>query len=273
MLEHNTPMADFTQFDNTKFLIDLADQLQDTWHSGQEDYYTPELRAQMALLEEMARLNKCVYSLFDFEKYRYIFHTKNLFDLIGLTSGQKAAKWDSSYLSLIEDGRPIEKYLALRKQFLALLPADERTAFQSTTCGSFVINLKGQRLRGMYRAKPLTFDASGNVKLSFDSVSDVKNLMVAQVGYWIRFAASTVVYHWHSHTDKLIAKDIVSPREAQFIALWKAGNTIPEIAELTYVSPFTVKNQLANARARMLARDNTALTQLCSVTGILSTPF
>ncbi len=262
------PILDINKFDNTLFLVDLANQLQDEWHAGHEINCSPTLRAQMALLEEMAVLNKCVYSLFDFEKHQYIFFTRNLYALIGLPSDHKSIKWDPAYLSLIQDRKPVETFLSLRKQCLQLLSPDQRASFQSTTCGMHVVNLKGQRLRGIYRAKPLTFDESGNIKLSFDSVSDVKELMVTESGYWIRFAAGEKIYHWHSHTGQLIAKDIVSPREIEFIRLWKSGLSIPEIAEQVCVSGYTVKNQLANARQRMLARDNTSLAQLVTLMGV-----
>src|SRR5690606_12632990 len=106
------------RFDNIAFLINLAANLEDGWQPGYESRYPPELRAQMALLEEMALRNNVVYSLFDFEKHHYIFHTRNLFSLIGLP--QQQAKWNSTYLSLIEDHRPVENFVALRKQCLAM---------------------------------------------------------------------------------------------------------------------------------------------------------
>jgi len=261
-------MTETDQFDNTRFLIGLAEQLQDHWQAGQNSRHTPDLQAQIALLEQMAELNKCVYSLFDFEKHRYIFHTRNLFSLIGLPPTQTNAHWDSSYVKLIEDWKPIERYLTLRKQVLAGLPPEKRVGFQSTTCGAHVVNLKGKRLRGYYQARALTFDKSGDVKLSFDSVSDVKELMVNEPGHWMRFAAADKVYHWHSQTEQLVAKDILSPREIEFINLWKSGLSLPEIAEQVCVSNYTVKNQLANARKRMLARDNTSLVRLFSFFGL-----
>lgn len=260
------------RFNNVAFLINLAAHLQDGWQPGQENRYPPESRAQMALLEEMALRNNVVYSLFDFEKYHYVFHTRNLFSLIGLPQHQQDAKWNSTYLSLIEDHRPVETFLALRKQCLAMLPSNLKH-FRSTACGAYAVNLNGQRLRGCYQARPLTYNSAGNVKLSFDSVFMVNELMVPQPGYWIRFATDTHVYHWHSHTEKLVSKDILSPREIEFITSWKSGLSIPIIADQANVSPYTVKNQLTNARQRMLARDNTALAQLCTLTGILSSPF
>lgn len=266
-------MPDTTRFDNTLALIDLANQLQDEWYAGGENNYSPALRAQMALLEEMAIRNKCVYSLFDFEKYQYIFHTKNLFDFIGLAPDQKPSKWDSSYLSLIEDRNPVAVFLDLRKNFLTNLTPQQRESFHSTTCGAYLLNLKGQRLRGMYRATPLTYDKSGNVKLSFDSVSNVKELMVPESGHWIRFAAGEKIHYWHSRTEQVVAKDILSPREIEFINLWKSGLSIPEIATHFYVSVHTVKNQLTNARQRLLARDNTSLTQLATLIGVLKPAF
>ena len=258
--------------DNSAFLISLATSLQDRWQPGQEALFPPESRAQMALLEELATRNNAVYSLFDFEKHQYIFHTRNLFSLIGLPDDRRQAKWDSTYLSLIEDRRPVETFVALRKQCLDELP-DNRQHFQSTACGSYAVNLKGQRLRGCYQARPLTYSQSGQVKLSFDSVYMVNELMTPEPGYWIRFATDSHVYHWHSHTGKLVPKDIVSPRETEFIASWKSGLSIPEIADRANVSPYTVKNQLTNARQRVLARDNTALARLCTLTGILSPAF
>lgn len=227
----------------------------------------------MALLDEMAVFNKCVYSLFDFEKHRYIFHTRNLFSFIGLPPNQQGSKWSPDYLSLIEDRKPIETFLALRKQCLNQLTDISRQHFRSTTCGAYAVNLMGRRLRGCYQAMPLTFDQSNNVKLSFYSISDVIELMVPEAGYWIRFSTDCRVYHWHSHTQKLIDKDLVSPREIEFITLWKTGHSIREIAQKLHVSPYTVKNQLANARKRMLARDNTALAHLCTLAGTLPPRF
>ena len=266
-------MPDTTGFDSTLVLVDLANQLQDEWHDGHEINCSPAARAQMALLEEMAIRNKCVYSLFDFEKYQYIFHTKNLFSFIGLDPDQKPSKWDSSYLSLIEDRNPIAIYLALRKDFLAGLTVEQRQHFRSTTCGSYLLNLKGQRLRGMYRATPLTYDGSGNVKWSFDSISNIKELMVPESGHWIRFAAGEKIQYWHSRTEQTVAKDILSPREIEFLNFWKSGLSIPEIAKHFYVSVHTVKNQLTNARQRLLARDNTSLAQLATLIGVLKPAF
>ena len=264
-------MTDYRS-DNVAFLINLATTLQGGWQPGQEDRFPPESRAQMALLEELAIRNNAVYSLFDFEKHHYIFHTRNLFSLIGLPPDRQYAKWDSTYLSLIEDRRPVETFVRLRKQCLAKLP-DSLQHFQSTVCGSYAVNLKGQRLRGCYQARPLTYNRAGQVKLSFDSVYMVNELMTPEPGYWIRFATDNQVYHWHSHTGKLVPKDIVSPREIEFITSWKSGQSIPEIADLANVSPYTVKNQLTNARQRVLARDNTALARLCTLAGILTPSF
>lgn len=125
-------MIDSKHLNNAAFLIDLAGQLQDTWELGNEDQYPPELRAQMALLEDMAEVYKCIFSLFDFEKHKYIFHTKNLFNFVGLERDQRPSKWDSSYLSLIEDRNPIEIYLALREKLLVELTLEQREHFQST---------------------------------------------------------------------------------------------------------------------------------------------
>jgi len=266
-------MAEITPFDNARFLIDLATKLQDERQSDGEHRFTPEVRGQIALLEEMSVINNCVYSLFDFEQYRYIFHTENLFNLIGVKPEQQHKEWDPAYLALIEDRKPIETFIALRKQYLAMIPANQRTGFQSVTCGVYAMNLRGKRLRGMYCARPLTFDRSGNVKLSFDSLSDVKNLMLPEPGYWIRFSTGKSTHHWHSHHQQFVAKDIASPREIEFIGLWKSGLSIPEIAAQASVSSYTVKNQLANARQRLLARDNTSLSQLATLAGLLTEPF
>lgn len=266
-------MPHTTRLDNIPVLIDLANQLRNEWYAGREIDFSPVLRAQIALLEEMAIRNKCVYSLFDFENYQYIFHTKNLFDFIGLEPDQQPSKWDSSYLSLIEDRNPVAIYLALRKTFLANLTPKQRENFHATTCGAYLLNLRGQRLRGMYRATALTYDRSGNVKLSFDSVSNIKELMVHESGHWIRFAAGEKIHHWHSRTQQIVPKDILSPREIEFINFWKSGFSIPQIAEHFCVSIHTVKNQLTNARHRLLARDNTSLAQLATLIGVLKPAF
>lgn len=266
-------MPNNKQFCNSKILVELASQLQESWHPGYEDQYPSVLRGQLALLEEMAELNKCVFSLYDFEKNKYIFHTKNLFDFIGLELDHKSYKWDSSYLSLIEDRDPIKIFLALRRKFLTGLTSQQRANFQSIACGSYLINLKGQRLRGMYRAWPLTYDTLGNVKLSFDSVSNIKELMLPKSGHWIRFATVKKIHYWHSENEQVVTKDILSPREIEFISLWKSGLSIPEIADHLYVSPHTVKNQLTNARQRLLARDNTSLAQLATLMGVFRSGF
>lgn len=267
------PMSDTSGFNNNNFLIELANQLEDQWHPTYEADYLSSVHSQIALLEEMALLNKCVYSLFDFEKYQYIFHTKNLFNFIGLETDKRPSKWDSSYLSLIEDHNPITIFLALRKDFVANLTLEQRKNVHFTICGSYLVNLKGQRLRGMYRARPLTYDKLGNVKLSFDSVSNIKELMVPDTGHWIRFSAGDKIRHWHSRTEHIVSKDILSPREIDFINLWKSGLSIPEIAKQAYVSVYTVKNQLTNARHRLLARDNTSLAQLATLIGVLKPTF
>lgn len=266
-------MPHTTGFDNVTVLIDLAHQLQYERHAGRDINSSPALRAQIALLEEMAIHNKCIYSLFDFENHQYIFHTKNLFDFIGLDPNQHQSKWNSSYLSLIEGRNPVAIYLALRKTFLTNLTPKQRENFHATTCGVYLLNLRGQRLRGLYRATPLTYDSSGNVKVSFDIVSDIKELMVQEPGHWIRFAAGEKVHHWHSRAQQIVPKDILSPREIEFIDLWKSGFSIPQIAEYFCVSIHTVKNQLTNARHRLLARDNTALAQLATLIGVLKPAF
>ncbi|WP_028297216.1 response regulator transcription factor [Olivibacter sitiensis] len=254
-------------------LVDLAEILQRCQDPTTEVNALPEIMGHFAFLERIALQDNCVYSLFDFNAYRYLFHTKTLFSLIGLNPGITSPRWDSSYVAMLTDRKPIHQFLFLRKQFVSRFKLSDYRAVQFVACGCYSTNLEGKQLRGFYRSRPLTYDAAGDVAVAFDCVSDVKPLMVTERGYWIRLSADEHICYWHSNTGKLIMKDIISPREIELIMLWRSGLSIPEIADRVCISTFTVKNQLANARQRMLARDNSSLVLLCTLIGILPPTF
>lgn len=262
-------MTNATQFNNRKFLLNFAEKLRKEWREGDNNLYSSKLTDQIAILEETSRYTDCVYSLFDFEKYTYLFYTQNIFDLIGLSPEAKEKKWDHAYLSTAQDIKPVEKFLTLREDILSTHCHTPPHNFQSAIGGCSVINLQGVNMRLLYRSRPVSFTSSGNVKVSFDCVSNITHLMAPEPGYWIRFTFNNQSFCWHSDNKKLLPKDIILPREAEFINLWNKGLSIPDIAQKSNVSIYTVKNQLANARKRMFARDNTSLTRLCSLIGVL----
>lgn len=266
-------MTNVVQFKSRKFLLDFAERLREEWKEGENNLYSSKLTTQIAILEETSKYNNCVYSLFDFEKYTYLFYTQNLFDLIGLSPQAKEKKWDHAYLSAAQDLKPVEKFLTLRENVLAAHSDALPDNFQSAIGGCYITNLQGIKMRLLYRSRPISFTSSGNVKISFDCVSNITNLMVSEPGYWIRFTLNNKSFCWHNNNKKLLPKDIISPREAEFITLWNSGLSIPEIAQKSHVSIYTVKNQLANARKRMFARDNTSLARICSLIGVLPSYF
>ena len=149
------------------------------------------------------------------------------------------------------------------------LQAEERPLLRSYLCGAFVKNFSGQILRLHYHHLPFSFNAEGQPVLSYDSLADVKTLMDSEPGFWIRFCAGDKYFYWHSALGTLAARDVLSPQEKEIIGLWAHGKSITEIAAHFSVSINTVKNQFNTARRRLLARDNTALVQLCRMSGIL----
>lgn len=260
-------------FENSRFLLNLAEKLRRERQLGEPPIYSPEVSVLTGLLEEMAVHNQRIYSLFDFEEYVYLFHTRNLFDVIGLDPGTENPKWNHAYISLLEDHKPVERFVAIKDKITERFSEAAMTGLQCVACGCYAVNLKGERIRGLYRSLPLSFDDQGHTKVCFDSLSNIRDLMLPEPGYWMRFSFANHVFCWHSHSGRLVEKDIITPREKELITLWKKGLSIPQISDAIHISAFTVKNQLSNARKKLLARDNTSLVQLCVAAGILAPAF
>jgi len=253
--------------EDNSFLLDFTSRLSREWKPG--DGYeglSESLKREVFLVEDLSKRTNRVYSIFDRERFGFVFHTWNLFALAGLPEGQK---WEMSSLKVLQDPGIVKTFVSVMLKVAARLDALERTMLNTCVCGAATRNLKDQLLRLHYIHHPFSFDENGFPVLSFGSVADVKSLMTSDTGFWIRFSAGQKIFHWHSHTGELAARDIVTPREKEIIGLWHSGLSIPDIAEKLYVSVVTVKNQLNNARRRVLARDNTALAEICRVTGIL----
>jgi DNA-binding CsgD family transcriptional regulator len=56
--------------------------------------------------------------------------------------------------------------------------------------------------------------------------------------------------------------EVVTPRQLELLALYASGQDIAAIGEIKHLSPFTVRNIMANARERVGARN---LTHLCVI--------
>lgn len=255
-------------------LATIGTLLRQEYVPGKSGQIPDPLIPQLALLDDMALRTNRVYSIFDFTRFDYLYCSNNLATLAG--DDQPAAPlgspWDEKYFTVIQDRRSIANFLDVRRQLSQQLSKDSFLSLESSVCGGAITNLRGQRLRLHYRSTPLAFDDSGNVALSFDYLEDITPLLTASGGYWMRFAGQQV-FHWHAGTQRLAAKDIISPREKTLISRWKAGQSIAEIADQACITTQTVKNQLNNARNRLFARDNTALAQLCTLVGALPPAF
>lgn len=228
---------------------------------------------EMNMIEEMSATNKCIYFLSDFENLAYSFYTQNFYKLKTLFPEAVQLKWDAGYPPLLTDRFLALKYMSLLKRLACKFSPDQLQNMQCTCCGYFINNRNNLKFRCLYKSSSLSTDECGGLKLSVDSLSNVAGLMGVEPGCWIRCAGAGSVIHWHSRTNKLVPKEILSQREIEIVGLWKQGYAISEIADALCVSSFTIKNQLANARQKLLARDNTSLVQLCIKAGILSTDF
>ncbi len=256
----------FTRLDDDSFLLEFAGRLRSEWGPARHFDLPEDLQREVLLLEELSKRNNRVYSIFDRERFEFVFHTWNLFALAGLPEGKK---WEITSTRVLQDQGIVKTFVTVMLQVAARLSPEESRDLRSCVCGAYTRNLKGELLRLHYTHHPFTFDVNGLPVLSLGSVADVKSLMTAGEGFWMYFKAGEKSFHWHSHKKELVAKDIVTAREKEIIALWRSGLSIPEIAEKLYISVVTVKNQLHNARKRLMVRDNTALAELCYATGII----
>ncbi len=255
------------QFEDNNFLLDFTSRLRSEWKPG--DSYaglSESLKREVFLIEDLSKRTNRVYSIFDRERFGFVFYTWNLFALAGLPEGKK---WEIASTKVLQDQGIVKTFVTVMLGLAARLSPEESRDLRSCVCGAYIRNLKGELLRLHYTHHPFTFDANGLPVLSLGSVADVKSLMTAEEGFWMYFRAGEKIFHWHSHKKELVAKDIVTAREKEIIVLWRSGLAIPEIAEKLFVSAVTVKNQLHNARTRLMVRDNTALAQICHATGII----
>lgn len=256
-------------FENKRFLLDFTEELKQERPLQHNYEVSDNLMRKIVLMEEMSKMQASVYSLFDFQEGEYLFHTRNFQVLTGYTSDLPLGRIRDVYTYFVPERRTVDKYLELIKKVVVLLNEEERAELRAAVVGGVVENLDNKTFRCCYVAKPLSFDMNGNIELSFDSLSDVQSLMIQEEAFWIRFSTHSRTFHWHSHTNRFVEKDIVLPRERELILLWKRGLSIPEIARTLELSVFTVKNQLTNLRKRLLVRDNTSAIQLCIRTGII----
>lgn len=255
-------------------LIDIGRKLQEAYVPGAPWQIPASVSQQLALLDKLAQRSNRTYSLFDFQRFDFLFCSSNLSALAGdELPGKSSGRWDPSYLSIVRDHKSISDFIAVRNQIVAENDIPPHPLPLSSVGGGTIINLKGQRRRMHYRCTPLVLDSMGNVVLSFDYLEDITSLLTTAPGYWMRFDLEGRIFHWHSDRRKLLAKDILSPREKTLIGLWRQGLSIAEIADHCCVNSQTVKNQLNSARNRLFARDNTALAQLCSLTGLVPPAF
>lgn len=255
--------------ENKRFLLEFAQELRRELPLIHHFEVSEELLRKIALIEEISAMHASIYSVFDFTEGEYLFHTQNFHVLTGYSSPLPLGKIKDIYTAFIPERRTVDKYMELLRKVYALLGEEEKNQLRAAVVGGVVENIHHATFRCCYLAQPLTFNDSGHVELSFDSLSDIQTLLAPQPGFWMRFSTHKRVFHWHSHTNRLVEKDIVLPREREVLLLWKKGIAIPGIASNLKVSIFTVKNHLINLRKRLLVRDNTSAIQLCMRTGII----
>lgn len=260
-------------FENKRFLLDFVMELKQERPLLNNFEVSDNLMRKIVLMEEMSGMQASVYSFFDFREGEYLFHTRNFHTLTGYTSDLPLGKMKDIYTAFIPERRMVDKYLDLVQKVITLLNDEEKSELRAAAVGGVVESLDNKTFRCCYVARPLSFDMSGKIELSFDSLSDVQSLMAREEGFWIRFVTGKRIFHWHSHTNRFLERDIILPRERELILLWKEGLSVPEIAGMLGLSIFTVKNQLTNLRKRLLVRDNTSAIQLCIRTGIIQDSF
>ncbi len=252
------------------FIRNLALGLRADWDPYTRQLVSGRLGEQVALLEELAVRTNQVFSVFDFKSFRYLFYTKNMIDLIGGDS-VKGGRWEDFYRHLTPDSRIVDRFMSIRARVVRQLGNQEKKSLETSMCGGEIVNLQGKSIRCFFGSTPVIFNSSGEVEVSFDRLINISTLLAPEAGYWLRIKAGEKVFHWHSESDRLSSRDILTKREKEFLTLWLEGYSITGIAAKSHVSVHTVKNHLVNARVRLIARDNTSLAQLCFLSGIIDT--
>jgi DNA-binding CsgD family transcriptional regulator len=260
-------------FDNTKFLLDFANELYTERPLQNEMEVSEGLRQKIDFMEGMAKMNRSVYSIFDFTVGEYLYHSNNLHHMLGYRSSLPLGKVRDVFTNFIPERRYVEKYLELVKLVFSTVDQEEKEHLKGAVVGPVIESLDGKKFRCCYMARPLSFAENGRIKFSFDSVADFQSILVSEPGCWMRFSTNKRVFHWQSSTNKFVEKDLVLPRELEILQLWQKGSSIPEIARDSNRSVFTVKNQLTNLRNRLLVRDNSSAVQVCVMTGIIKGSF
>ncbi len=208
-------------------LTRIGNLLREEYVPGKTQQVPDQIVPLLALLDDMALRSNRVYSIFDFSRFDYLYCSSNLATLAGSDplDVPVGSGWDEKYFTVIQDRRSIANFLDIRRQLLQRLPKTSYLSLESSVYGGAITNLKGQHLRLHYRSTPLVFDASGNVVLCFDYLEDITSLLSSSSGYWMRFAGQQV-FNWRSDNERLIARDIISPREKTLVSLWKAGKSV-----------------------------------------------
>jgi len=250
------------------FITDFVLNLKEEWDPVSRQLASERLRKQVALLEEVAIRTNQIFSVFDFSSFKYLYYTKNM---IGLIGGEKAAglRWEEFYRHLTTDSFIVDRFISVRSAVTKQLDAGERMLLKTSMCGGEITNLQGKSIRCFFGSRPVIFTKSGEVEVSFDRLVNINPFLAPDAGYWLRITAGSKVFHWRSDSGKVVARDLLTQREKEFLTLWSGGYSVSAIAETAHVSVHTVKNQLVNARDRLMARDNTSLVHLCGLTGIL----
>ena len=102
-------------------LVDIGRQLQEAYAAGTPWQLPDRVSEQLAMLDELARRNNRAYSLFDFERFDFLFCSSNLADLAGDDHACKKNKgqWNPKYLSVIQDHKSITDFLAVRNKIVS----------------------------------------------------------------------------------------------------------------------------------------------------------
>lgn len=231
------------------------------------------LRKQIEF-QEFSRYEKLVKVYFDQSRFRCLFITENIKELIGYTR-EDVMKYNVALLfyrlSFEHIGFPL-KTTKFALNIHSKVPIDVVTQnFRIVVCGFKVKNKDGRVCRILMKYKPTTFDEKGLTQAAFVTFEDVSYLLKDDF-YWGRASFgenNEFNYYFQSHQKTELAQDIISDREKEVLRLIARGMESKEIGRELFISSGTVDNHRKNMLARTGARDTTALVQLCLFCGII----
>ncbi len=220
------------------------------------------------LLELHSTTRKIIFSITNRTSFEYLFISSGYRDFYGLAENEPV-DWHHVFPRVIREPLVLKGVMDGLRQLLEKFNEAEREQFSCVICGPPVTTLHGVFKRVGMQVYPVCWDQDDRVHWAgLNSTQDIKHLLGGE-GFWIRVSSGDKVFTYFSSNDKITNRDIVTTTELEVIKMWGQGMDVPAIAEAKENSIHTVNNQFKSARNRLLARDNTALLELCVLAGIV----